>query len=88
MTEHLISNPEVMIRSIDIYYHIWQGGNMLLGLIFKDKDDNILLQCGYFEQPNDNYYNSTVPIDDDERIVGVRSKTRKNGVLLGAHYDI
>lgn len=49
MTEHLISNSEAMIRRIDIYYHIWQGGNMLLGLIFKDKDDKTLLQCGYFE---------------------------------------
>ena len=61
---------------------------MLCGLRFKDKDANTLLQCGYFGATSSNYKNHTMVVNKDERVVGVRSKTRKDGNGRGYHYDI
>ena len=55
---------------------------------FKDKDANTLLQCGVFPAPDYWYINHTMVVNEDERIVGVRSKTHKDGTDPGYHYDI
>ena len=87
MKEHLIKPAGAIIRSIDICYYIYDDTNRLIGLRFKDKDANTLLQCGDFETPND-FINHTMVVNEDERVVGVRSKTRKDAKYTGAHYDI
>ncbi len=79
MTEHLIKPAGAIIRSIDIQYYIHGSyGNLLGGLRFKDKDANTLLECGYFQAPNSSFVNHTMAVNEDERVVGVRSKTYKN----------
>ncbi len=79
MTEHLIKPAGAIIRSIDIQYYIISSyGNLLCGLRFKDKDGNTLLQCGNFNAPNSTFINHTMAVNEDERVVGVRSKT-ENG---------
>jgi len=62
MTEHLIEPAGAIIRSIDLQYFIDIGTNGLLGLRFKD--------------------------NEDERVVGVRSKTWKDGSSPGCQFDI
>ena len=88
MTEHLIKPAGAIIRSIDIQYFIDIGTKGLLGLRFKDKDAITLLQCGEFDQPSSRYINHTMIINEDERIVGVRSKTWKDGSSPGCQFDI
>ena len=88
MTEHLIKPAGAIIRSIDIQYLIYGYGNQLCGLRFKDKDANTLLQCGVLRAPNEWYINHTMVVNEDERVVGVRSKTWKDGSHPGLHYDI
>ena len=61
---------------------------MLEGLRFKDKDANTLLQCGYFGVPDDEFINHTLAVNEDERVVGVRSKADKYVNWAGAHFDI
>ena len=82
MTKHLIKPAGAIIRSIDIQYRRYDGVNMLIGLRFKDKDANTLLQCGVFGSgsdlffaPSSTYINHTMVVNEDERVVGVRSKT-------------
>ena len=96
MTEHLIKPDGAIIRSIDIHYYIYSDGrNMLFGLRFCDKDANTLLQCGVFCAPNGRFINHTMVVNEDERIVGVRSKI-SNGTKVGSisrnwagfHFDI
>ncbi len=79
MTEHLIKPGH--ISRIDICYNN-NGVNLLTGLRLCDKDNNTLLQCGNF-----NYTTHTMVINEDERLVGVRSKTWKDG-NIGCHCDI
>jgi hypothetical protein len=89
MTEHLIKPAGAVIRSIDILYFIFRDGiNLLEGLRFKDKDANTLLQCGLFCETRKDYINHTMVLNEDERVVGVRSKTWKDGSKPGEHYDI
>ncbi len=89
MTEHLIKPAGAIIRSIDIQYLInGDYGNLLYGLRFKDKDANTLLECGGFHAPDSNHKNHTMAVNEDERVVGVRSKTRKDGSYTGNQYDI
>ncbi len=90
MKEHLIKPAGAIIRSIDIHYYIHTGvGNHLRGLRFKDKDANTLLECGLFLAPNSTRFNHTIVINEDERVVGVRSKTHKDGSnWYGFHFDI
>ena len=89
MTEHLIKPVGAIIRSIDIQYFIYSDcTNGLEGLRFKDKDSNTLLQCGDFGAPDKYYIYHTMVVNEDERIVGVRSKTWKNGNSCGRHWDI
>jgi hypothetical protein len=57
-------------------------------LRFKNKDANTLLQCGLLSEPRKDYINHTMVINEDERVVGVRSKTLKDGSKPGEHYDI
>ena len=89
MKEHLIKPAGAIIRSIDICYWISYNGdtNLLFGLRFKDKDANTLLECGDFEEPDNDFINHTMAVNEDERVVGVRSKTYKFG-NPGAHCDI
>ncbi len=84
MTEPLIKPDH--IRRIDIQYFA-EGNNLLYGLRLCDKDDNTLTQCGPWQAPSDYYITHTMLIEENERLVGVRSKTWKKGGL-GAHYDI
>ena len=90
MTEPLIKPAGTIIRSIDIqYYRNNDGTNGLLGLRFKDKDANLLLQCGEFEEPSQFKINHTIVINEDERVVGLRSKTAEDGSeILGVHFEI
>ena len=88
MTEHLIKPAGAIIRSILIQYCIYDGRNLLFGLRFKDKDANTLLQCGALIAPDNRNINHTMVVNEDERVVGVRSKTRKDGSYPGLHYDI
>ena len=89
MTEHLIKPAGAIIRSIDIcYYASSDGLNLLDGLRFKDKDANTLLQCGALIAPDNRNINHTMVVNEDERVVGVRSKTRKDASYAGQHYDI
>ncbi len=87
MTEHLIKPKGAHIRRIDIQY-CKNGVNPLSGLRLCDKDNNTLLQCGEWEAPNKTYKNHTMVINEDERLVGVRSKTAKVSGCLGYHFDI
>ncbi len=50
-----------------------------------DKDDNILAQCGDLDAC---FTTHTMVINKDEKLVGVRSKTWKDGKWLGMHFDI
>ncbi len=75
MTEHLIKPAEAIIRSIDIHYYFNYGINSLDGLRFKDKDGNTLLECGVFSAPSSFQINHTMVVNEDERVIGVRSKT-------------
>ena len=88
MTEHLIKPAGAIIRSIDICYYITSGFNVLYGLRFKDKDANTLLECGIFCAPSDRWINHTMVVNEDERVVGVRSKTPKDVIHAGYHHDI
>ena len=88
MREHLIEPAGGIIRSIEIGYFISEYGNQLSGLIFKDKDANTLLQCGDFYAPGGNRIKHTMVVNEDERVVGVRSKADKDGTYPGYHYDI
>ena len=89
MKEHLIKPAGAIIRSIDIHYCIRiDGTNWLFGLRFKDKDANTLLECGVFCPPDSTHINHTMVVDEDERVVGVRSKTWKDGNCAGYHHDI
>ncbi len=84
MKEHLIK-PEHISR-IDIHYYTGGGTNELMALRLCDKDNNTILECGMWKA---NYTTHTIVINADERLVGVRSKTWKNGnKKMGAHYDI
>ena len=87
MKEYKIKPAGAIIRSIDIHYTIYEGTNALCGLRFNDKDANTLLQCGYFCIPND-HIKYTMVVDEDERVVSVRSKTLKGEGAPGCHYDI
>ncbi len=75
MTEHLIKPAGAIIRSIDICYFTSSGINSLDGLRFKDKDGNTLLECGVFSPPSSSQINHTMVVNEDERVIGVRSKT-------------
>ena len=89
MTEHLIKPAGAIIRSIDIQYNInGNYGNLLGGLRFKDKDANTLLECGVFSPPSSSQINHTMVVNEDERVVGLRSKTRNEGLYPGTHCDI
>ena len=61
---------------------------MLWGLRFKDKDANTLLQCGIFDESDEDWINHTMVVDEDERVVGVRSKAGQDDNDRGVHYDI
>jgi hypothetical protein len=89
MAEHLIEPAGAIIRSIDIQYYIDSDEcNRLIGLRFKDKDANTLLLCGEFNPPSNRQINHTIDIKKDERVVGVRSKTSKDGGCAGYHFEI
>ncbi len=83
MTEHLIKPDQIRM----IYMHHFDGkyNNCLAGLLLLDKDSNILAHCGEW---GSHYKNHTMLINEDERLVGVRSKTLKDGSDLGTHHDI
>ncbi len=78
MTEHLIKLAGVIIRSIEIHYYIYSDGNQLERLRFNDKDANTLLQCGTFNSPDNNCIKHTMIVNEDERVIGVRSKAWKD----------
>jgi len=85
----LIKPDNAQIRSIDIHSWIGDGGvNLFEGLRFKDKDGNVLLESGEFPAPSETEIDSTILINEDERIIGVRSKSSKSGNEKGKHYDI
>ena len=88
MTEHLIKPAGAIIRSIDIQYCFNGDGNLLCGLRFKDKDANTLLECGDFRALDSSFVNHTMAVNEDERVVGVRSKTYKNNGAPGRQFDI
>ena len=88
MKEYKIKPAGAIIRSIDILYTIYEGTNALCGLRFNDKDANTLLQCGHFYPPDSKFINHTMVVNEDERIVGVRSKTGKGVNWVGTHFDI
>ena len=88
MTEHLIKPAGAIIRSIEIQYCIWEDLNWLRGLRFKDKDANTLLDCGEFYVPDKWYINHTMVVNEDERVVAVRSKTHRDVERVGCNFDI
>jgi len=83
----LIKPAGARIRSIQINYYINSGYNCLAGLIFRDKDGNILMECGDLEPDND-LASHIVYVNEGERIIAMRSKTLKDGSWRGLHCDI
>jgi hypothetical protein len=88
MTEHQINPAGAHIRKIEIHYFVRGKTYELEGLRFFDKDDNTLLECGDFSAQSASEIYHTMAINEDERLVGVRSKTNKDGSNIGLHFDI
>ncbi len=85
MEEHLIKPAGAIIRSIYIEYLIINDGQWLTALRFKDKVANTILQSRKFNVLRVFYIDHTIFINEDERVVGVRSKTCKDGSCPESH---
>ena len=88
MTENLINPAGAQIRKIETHNYLVGGMNKLEGLRFLDKDGNTLLECGEFAGQSNSQINHTMVIHEHERVIGVRSKTKKDASEAGNHYDI
>ena len=91
MSAHLIHPAGSHIRKTDICVETketsWGIGENIVGLRFFDKDGLQLLESGFFYPDNARYMIHSFAINEDERVVGMRSKGRKEPSWKGVHYD-
>ena len=81
----MIEPANAKIRRIDLCVNNCSFGQCLAGLRFYDYQDKKILDAGKFYGGNEHYEKKTYFIEENERVVGVRSRI---GKLRQLHYDL
>ena len=83
--ETMINPPTAIIRIIEICVNNSSFGQCLAGLRFFDCNKKKILQAGKFYESSEHFQTKSFALEENERVVGVRSSV---GKLITLHYDV